>query len=767
MADAIIEVEDDDDFLAQVATLEADALSSKRRKTTATTTTTASAAVTRSSINAAAAEESAEGAYTAALRGSRSLLFQQQSSRSNGGFKVLNNNNNNNNNMFANPGFAGGGGTVGGGGVDSCFKCGKSGHWSRDCDTNLYGVVDPSVPEKACPCGLGACIVLTANTEKNRGRQFYKCPLRELSPGRCANQNNKENIYRDALAAGSKDEALAMTIWIRLLEKIRELFTNRPPNYVRVAHELHEDGEPHLHALVQFSYRFQTQDERFFDITHDRTNRHFHPNIQGANNHQAVLEYIFKYEDYTEWGEFRERGRCANQNNKENIYHDALVIGSKDEALAMVRNGDPKCYWLNYDKLLSNYDRISFKPSLPYVHRFTETVWIVPTCIQIGKTCWVRSLGPHNYYSGHIDLRDHNDDVFYNVIDDVAPQFLKHRREFIGAQWEWISNCKYARPRKIKDGILTIILCNPGADSSYRDFLDKHEHAGSKRGRSEMQSSTQSISPSLPEPIKKRHRNEKKKAQRRKIFHFQCGCLIFHTNGCVEPHPLEREDAIRGLLRHFEEPDVVQSGRHVPTWESRGLQDRMPVQLQPPASCENGGCGFFEWCDKNIGTDNTTVRSQTHVSNPSHASNPSIPELSCLCGAGSCLILTAKTGKNIGQQFYRCPANQITDTTVISAHESLGSSCGFFKWCHQHTIQGSPPVPVSTAKIYKTNETGGNNFSLRSGSSCFKCGMDGHWAKDCPTLLIQKPANQGGTTASSHACYKCGNPGHWAKDCSG
>ncbi|GMP60912.1 hypothetical protein CsSME_00023590 [Camellia sinensis var. sinensis] len=96
-----------------------------------------------------------------------------------------------------------------------------------------------------------------------------------------------------------------------------------------------------------------------------------------------------------------------------------------------------------------------------------------------------------------------------------------------------------------------------------------------------------------------------------------------------------------------------------------------------------------------------------------------------------------------------------------------GSSCGFFKWCHEHTIQGSPPVPVSTAKIYKTNETGSNNFGLRSGSSCFKCGMDGHWAKDCPTLLIQKPANQGGTTASSHACYKCGNPGHWAKDCLG
>ncbi|CAL5340158.1 unnamed protein product [Camellia sinensis] len=168
----------------------------------------------------------------------------------------------------------------------------------------------------------------------------------------------------------------------------------------------------------------------------------FHPNVQGAYNQQNVLEYISKHGDYTEWGEFRERGRCANQNNKDNIYRDALAAGTKDEALAVVRNGDPKCFWLNYDKLSSNYDRISFNPPLPYVHPFTDTVWVVPTAIQqwvadnirdeaqrphrpksiiiegssrIGKTCWARSLGPHNYYSGHIDLRDHKNDAFYNI----------------------------------------------------------------------------------------------------------------------------------------------------------------------------------------------------------------------------------------------------------------------------------------------------------------------------------------------------------------
>ncbi|XP_021727684.1 uncharacterized protein LOC110694825 isoform X2 [Chenopodium quinoa] len=35
--------------------------------------------------------------------------------------------------------------------------------------------------EKACPCGLGSCLVLTANTERNRGRKFFGCPNRQIS----------------------------------------------------------------------------------------------------------------------------------------------------------------------------------------------------------------------------------------------------------------------------------------------------------------------------------------------------------------------------------------------------------------------------------------------------------------------------------------------------------------------------------------------------------------------------------------------------------
>ena len=97
---------------------------------------------------------------------------------------------------------------------------------------------------------------------------------------------------------------------------------------------------------------------------------------------------------------------------------------------------------------------------------------------------WARSLGKHNYLSGHLDFssRVYSDDVEYNVIDDVEPTYLKmkHWKHLIGAQREWQTNLKYGKPRVIKGGIPSIILCNPGEGSSYQDFLDNHENEALK-----------------------------------------------------------------------------------------------------------------------------------------------------------------------------------------------------------------------------------------------------------------------------------------------
>ena len=163
-----IELDDDDDdhFFSLAAAAEADALASKRRRITPPSGNTVV------SIPASNVPER-EGLYMAALKGDQSLVRPRAASNG------------------RNDAVSAGG--VGGGGGDSCFKCGKSGHWARDCGAvgggGQFGNYvaagsDSEIAEKSCPCGLGICLVLTANTEKNRGRKFYKCPLREVCPSK-------------------------------------------------------------------------------------------------------------------------------------------------------------------------------------------------------------------------------------------------------------------------------------------------------------------------------------------------------------------------------------------------------------------------------------------------------------------------------------------------------------------------------------------------------------------------------------------------------
>ncbi|XP_023552737.1 cold shock domain-containing protein 3-like [Cucurbita pepo subsp. pepo] len=165
---------------------------------------------------------------------------------------------------------------------------------------------------------------------------------------------------------------------------------------------------------------------------------------------------------------------------------------------------------------------------------------------------------------------------------------------------------------------------------------------------------------------------------------------------------------------------------------------------------ENGGCGFFEWCDNASSTNIMTYGSQNR------ASSSSFSDLKCPCGAGSCITLTAKTGDNVGQQFYRCPSYQAT--------------CGFFQWCKEPSMAAKNQA--SGSKVYgnTTDTSKGMPATARAGSSCYKCGGEGHWARDCSQSLAPSnppPAEFGRNQSSSAgSCFKCGKPGHWARDCS-
>nr|UUV61220.1 C1 [Tomato mottle leaf curl virus] len=300
----------------------------------------------------------------------------------------------------------------------------------------------------------------------------------------------------------SKEEALSQLLGLQT--PVNKLF-------VRVAIELHEDGQPHLHVLIQFEGKFQCTNERFFDLVSPTRSAHFHPNIQGAKSSSDVKTYVEKDGDFIDHGVFQIDGRSTRggQQSANDTYAKVLNAGSVMEALNILREEQPKDFVLQHHNIRSNLERIFQKATEPWVppfplSSFTEVPeemqeWaddyfgrdpaarperpisiIIEGDSRTGKTMWARALGPHNYLSGHLDFnsRVYSNEARYNVIDDVTPQYLKmkHWKELIGAQKDWQSNCKYGKPVQIKGGIPSIVLCNPGEGASYKEFLERQEN---------------------------------------------------------------------------------------------------------------------------------------------------------------------------------------------------------------------------------------------------------------------------------------------------
>ncbi|AAL11519.1 replication-associated protein [Pepper leaf curl virus] len=296
------------------------------------------------------------------------------------------------------------------------------------------------------------------------------------------------------------------------LSQIQAIETPTNKLFIRICRELHEDGTPHLHILIQFEGKFQCKNPRFFDLTSPTRSAHFHPNIQGAKSSTDVREYIAKNGDVLDHGVFQidgrsARGGCQSAND---AYAEALNSGSKASALTILKERAPKDYILQFHNLNSNLDKI-FSPRIEmYISPFCSSSfdqvpeelneWVAANVVsaaarplrpisivvegdsRTGKTMWARSLGPHNYLCGHLDLspKVYNNEAWYNVIDDVDPHYLKHFKEFMGAQRDWQSNTKYGKPVQIKGGIPTIFLCNPGPHSSYKEFLEEEKNTALK-----------------------------------------------------------------------------------------------------------------------------------------------------------------------------------------------------------------------------------------------------------------------------------------------
>nr|UFP62935.1 AC1 [African cassava mosaic virus] len=292
-----------------------------------------------------------------------------------------------------------------------------------------------------------------------------------------------------------------------LLSFLQTLSLPSNPKFIKICRELHQNGEPHLHALIQFEGKITITNNRLFDCVHPSCSTSFHPNIQGAKSSSDVKSYLDKDGDTVEWGQFQIDGRSARggQQSANDAYAKALNSGSKSEALNVIRELVPKDFVLQFHNLNSNLDRIFQEPPAPYVSPFLRSSfdqvpveieeWVAdnvrdsaarpwrPNSIVIegdsrtGKTIWARSFGPQNYLCGHLDLspKVFRNDAWSNFIDNVRPL-----EESIGGQKDWQTITKYGKPIQIKGGIPTIFLCNPGPTSSYKEFLDEEKNQSLK-----------------------------------------------------------------------------------------------------------------------------------------------------------------------------------------------------------------------------------------------------------------------------------------------
>lgn len=237
--------------------------------------------------------------------------------------------------------------------------------------------------------------------------------------------------------------------------------------------EYHEDGQPHIHAIVTSHIKFNIRSSNYFDY------RGKHPNIQSIRDVRATSDYVGK------GGATKgEPPGVPNESRAARLTTLLNESGNYEEFIRGYESIDPYGYINNYDRIRSfgtqRYEsrslignareRTEFKVP-PEIEKWVQANLFPqperPKCLvliggtRLGKTEWARSLGTHHYYPNTITT-DRTKGARYCVIDDMdAWDKFPYKKQFFGCHKQIGLCLKYQKPEILEWGIPTIWLWNP------------------------------------------------------------------------------------------------------------------------------------------------------------------------------------------------------------------------------------------------------------------------------------------------------------------
>jgi hypothetical protein len=131
-----------------------------------------------------------------------------------------------------------------------------------------------------------------------------------------------------------------------------------------IAKELHEDGHPHLHAVIKLATRCNITNAGYLDTGG------FHPNIQNVRSLVASERYCSKSGDFISDHEIIEEKPTWAA-----IRDQATTV---EEYLALVEKHYPRDIALNYDRIHTYATSKYKKAASPYEPPFLSTSWSIP-----------------------------------------------------------------------------------------------------------------------------------------------------------------------------------------------------------------------------------------------------------------------------------------------------------------------------------------------------------------------------------------------------